>query len=137
MKLLVDTDIILDLMFDYAEDRIEVDSLSEIMADKTIERFCTVSCIEEIICTARGILGSDELARAVAVRLMRLVIPLDFQMEDVVCAMDSEMTETDKAIYAYAALRNEIDIILTSNVESFYGSPVRAITPSKFLKECL
>ncbi|UAL07464.1 MAG: hypothetical protein KRP56_06475 [Candidatus Methanogranum gryphiswaldense] len=137
MKLLVDTDIILDLMFDCAEDRIEVDSFSEIMADKTMERFCTVSCIEEIICTARGILGSDELARAVAVRLMRLVIPLDSQMEDVVCAMDSEMTETDKAIYAYAALRNGIDVILTSNVESFYGSPVRVTTPSKFLKECL
>jgi hypothetical protein len=137
MKLLVDTDIILDLMFDYAEDRIEVDSFSEIMADKTMERFCTVSCIEEIICTARDILGSDELARAVAVRLMRLVIPLDFQTEDVVCAMDSEMMETDKAIYAYAALRNGIDVILTSNVDSFHGSPVRVTTPSKFLKECL
>lgn len=135
MRLLVDTDILLDLMFDYSEDRIEVDAFSEIMADKAIEKCCTVSCIVDIICTARDVLGSDELARAVATRLMRLVMPLDVQMDDIVLAMDSKMKETDKAISVYSALRNDVALILTSNVDSFSGSPLKVTTPSRFLKE--
>ncbi len=135
MRLLVDTEILLDLMFDYSEDRIEVDAFSEILADKSIEKYCTVSCIVDIICTARVILGSDELARAVVTRLMRLVIPLDVQMDDIVLAMDSQMKETDKAISVYSALRNDVVLILTSNVDSFSGSPLKVTTPSKFLKE--
>ncbi len=132
MRMLVDVDIITALLFDHPEDRIEIDALSDIMSDMKIERFCTVSCIEHVICVARDISGSDEFARAVITRLMRLVVPLDVQMDDVMAAMDSDMSEMDKAISALSAMRNGVDLILTGNPEAFSGSPVKVSLPSEF-----
>ena len=58
----------------------------------------------------------------------------DGQPSDSFQALESGMTDYEDALLAYAAKRNNIDLIVTRNKKDFAHSPVDVITPQEFVE---
>ena len=57
--------------------------------------------------------------------------------EDIVNAVESDMSDYEDAVIAATAKRNRIDFIITRNTKDFKESPVPALTPSQFIETSL
>lgn len=68
-------------------------------------------------------------------RLLRIVEVAAAGTADARRALDSPMRDIEDAFQAAAALAWRADAIVTRNIPDFRRSPVRALTPSAFLKQ--
>jgi predicted nucleic acid-binding protein len=68
-------------------------------------------------------------------RLLRIVEVAPTGTADARRAMELPMADLENAFQAAAALAWRADAIVTRNVRDFHRSPVRALTPSAFLKQ--
>ncbi len=73
--------------------------------------------------------------RIFLIRLLRMVEVAPTGTADARRALELPMTDLEDAFQAAAALAWRADVIVTRNVRDFRRSPVRALTPSVFLKQ--
>ena len=62
---------------------------------------------------------------------------VDLKPEDIVNAVESDMSDYEDAVIAATAKRNRIDFIITRNTKDFKESPVPVLTPSQFIETSL
>lgn len=76
---------------------------------------------------------SKSKARETMAFLMDDCTLLDLAVSDCKLAFESPMSDFEDALIAYAALRHNVDLIITRNKKDFGRSPVPAMTPEEFL----
>ena len=91
----------------------------------------STACMEYVL-SARKYLSPRKANEALG-DIMEVFELLDLTSADCRFAYESDMGDYEDALIAYAAKRNDVDLIVTRNKGDFAHSPVPAVTPAEFL----
>ena len=134
MKILFDTCVVVDIL---ARGRFFADSFAayDIALFKRMDVCLSVSSTTDIVYLlhTRGTASKAE-ARAMAEQLLGLFDVIDNTEADARRASASSMSDYEDALIAYAALRNDVDLIITRNAKDFAQSPVPIMEPAEFVR---
>ena len=133
IRVYLDTELVMAFLFDRSEFAAELEALINIMSDETLERYCSVFCIDRIYHIASRREGGDDAFRAVVTRFMRFVEPLDVDVEDIMSAVNSGMRDFEKAVMLCSAGRKGAGIVLSLTEKGYGNPPMPIMTPLKFL----
>lgn len=128
MRALLDTDVLLDVALarePHAAHSAAVLRWAEEGAEAAVAWHTLANCAY--------LLKGD--GRPFLTRLLRIVEVAPTGTADARRALELPMTDLEDALQAVAALAWGADAIVTRNVRDFRRSPVRALTPSVFLKQ--
>lgn len=135
MKILIDTNVILDIIqkrepffsnsYQALRNAIETDT----------ECMISASAVTDIFYILRKSLQSSQKAKARIEQLSQIVTFADVQGADIHTALMRSIPDFEDAVVDAVAERNRASYILTRNVKDFAGSSVPAITPTEFLAQ--
>ncbi len=134
MKVLYDVNVIVDVIGetrDFADSFFAVD-VSLVRGFECCITSCMPATIQYVAC-ARKMAKRSECS-AMLSRLLDVFKVIDVASPDIEGALSSHMVDFEDAAIAYAAARNEVDLIVTRNLRDFRDSPVPAITPADFVE---
>lgn len=133
-KVLIDTDVILDLFFDrepYAEFATEILNLCE---EKKINGFTTPVIICNVYYLLRKV-AKHQLVIEKIKQLLNIIEIIEMDKNVVLDALNSEFKDFEDALQNFSAVQNrKINIILTRNIKDFKKSDLAILTPETYLK---
>lgn len=135
MKVLIDTNIVLDVLLrraDFFDASYNVLKLSTL--DKTAI-FVTANAITDIYYILRRANKDTEKSKEAIIQLLELVSIADVIASDIMNALPSKVTDFEDALAGVIAKRIKADYIITRNTKDFNNSPVPAIDPKDFLHQ--
>lgn len=134
MRILIDTDVVLDFFLDrkpFSEEATKVFSLCEA---KKIQGFVTPVICSNVYYLLRQTASHDRVIEKLNV-LMSIISVLKLGQDTVIQALGSEFRDFENALQHYSAVQSDlIDVILTRNVKDFKKSKIGVLTPESFLK---
>ena len=133
MKLLLDTNVLIDVLAKRAgfyRDSLETLRFCEAGG---VSAFVSAVSVADVMYIMRKYLPREALRNAVKT-LLAITSVADVTRGDINNAFSSAMSDYEDAVQAYCAKRIRADFIITRNTRDFAGSPVKAVTPSEFLK---
>jgi predicted nucleic acid-binding protein len=134
IKILIDTNIILDIALKRQPFFNESAQIFEKIDNKLIEGSITATSITDIYYIASK--QTDKIqAKNFLIDLIQVVSIIGVDREIVVEAIESDIKDFEDAIQSFAAEYNELDFIVTRNINDFVGSNVKAIEPNELLKK--
>lgn len=132
IKVLIDTNIILDIGLrreDFFED---ASKIFEKIDEQLIEGYITANSFTDIyyiVCKQKG----DKKARSFLKDLYQVIDILGVDRDIILEALISEMKDFEDAIQSLTAWHNEIDLIITRNTKDFKRSKLKTMNPKDFL----
>ena len=134
MKLLLDTNVLLDIVL-HREPHFEHSKELIIKIDgKQIKGFITATTITDIYYLVNKAKGS-KVAFAFIESLISFIDILTIDKSIIINALKSEIDDFEDAIQIYASISNSIDFIITRNISDFIKSDVPAYTPKDFVQK--
>lgn len=137
MKILVDTNIIIDALTGREPFREEAEQLFLLAANQTEDMYITASSATDIYYLVRKHLHSTEQAKSVMAKLYELFHILDVTASDCKDALLTDMSDYEDSVISCCAVHNSIDYIVTRNMKDYEKSKVKAILPNQLLKMVL
>ncbi len=134
MKILIDTNVILDILLKREPFFIDSYQALRIAAENNMDCYISAAAATDIYYLLRKGLRSDEAAREYMYRLTTLAIFADVLSEDVLKAMESGIKDFEDAVVCTVGKRIGVQYILTRNIKDFTDSNPPAITPKEFVK---
>ena len=133
MKLLIDTNIVLDALLKREPwDEASAAILFAVAEDKA-EGYITASTFTDMHYLIKKCLKNETQTRQILMDLLEVVSVLDVIGADIGKAFDLPMEDYEDALLAFCAKRHKMDAIITRNLKHYAGSPVQAIQPEKAL----
>jgi predicted nucleic acid-binding protein len=132
-KAFVDTDVILDFMIarePFALDAARIFSLSE----KKQIAICTTGLVFSNAYYILRKLGSHKKVLEKLAQMARLIEIIGLPKTAVEMALDSEFSDFEDALQYYAALSENVKIIITRNTKDYKHSELAVLTPDQYLK---
>lgn len=133
MRILVDTNIIIDALTGREPFREAAEQVFLIAANRTEDMYITASSVTDIYYLVRKHLHSTEQAKNVMSKLFELFYILDVTSGDCMDALASEIKDYEDAVVACCAYRSQMDYIVTRNIKDYAASKVQAILPEEFI----
>lgn len=132
MRLLFDTNIILDIAL--KRDPFYLDSANAFkkIDNKTTFGFVTATTITDIYYIAKKDIGHSIAIEFIS-NLIQFVDLIGIDKEIILDALTSKMADFEDSIQSVASNYNGIDFILTRNIKDFIDSRVKALTPVEFI----
>ena len=133
MKILIDTNVILDVLFDrpqFIGDSIEVLHMCE---DGFAEAIVTAKSVTDIYYLARKQLRSERKARDVLRKLLSLVTVCDVTENDIAEALKIENGDFEDAVIASCAKSAGCRLVISRNKKHFAGTGIKCLTPAEFV----
>lgn len=134
MRVLFDTCVVVDIL---GKTRFFGDAFVayDVALLKKMDVCLSVSSTTDIVYLlhSRGFKTKAE-ARALATKLAEQFDLVSNTEVDCARAAQSDMADYEDALIAYAALRSNVDFIVTRNKKDFAKSPVPALTPAEFIE---
>jgi len=134
MKLLIDTNVILDALMDRKPWVRSAEAVLLACADEKAKGCITASTFTDIYYMLRRHLRDREQTKQALLKLLSVVEVLNVSGMDCEKAFDLPMIDYEDALLSYCAKRHRMDCIITRNPKHFAGSPVAAVSPEEFLK---
>lgn len=134
MKILIDTNIIIDALTGREPFREAAEQIFLLAANQTEDMYITASLATDIYYIIRKHLHSVEQAKSVMSKLYELFDILDVTAYDCRKALLGDMTDYEDSVVSCCAKRNQMDYIVTRNIKDYENSKVQAIFPSEFIK---
>ena len=133
MRVLIDTNLILDYLMD--RDGHFDDALNLLIAvvNEEIEGYVTANTITDLYYIVNKDLHNRKKTRAVIDKLLRLVRIIDCTGTDCVLALASPVKDFEDAVLVECGLRTGMDCLVTNNLKDFKGSRLPALRPGEFL----
>jgi predicted nucleic acid-binding protein len=131
-KVLLDTNIILDIALKREPYFASAFKLFELIDKGVIEAFVTGSSITDIFYIARRDLGSN-IARNFLIELVEVVPVVGVDHSVIVSALNSEIKDFEDAVQVFSAISSDINIVITRNKDDFVNTQVDVYTPIEFL----
>ena len=131
-KILVDSDIILDLMlerdmfFNPAAELFNLIEKKEIKASVSSLHFSNLHYIIRKV-------KNNELAKSVLRKLAIIVNILSIDEKTIELALESDFPDFEDAIQYYACLDNDIDVIVTRNKKDYKSGKLPVMTAEEYL----
>ena len=130
MKVLIDTNIILDVLCsrrEFLEDSVKIFKLCEI---KKIDGCISALSIPNIVYIMRRELDAEK-TRDILGKLSLIFTIADLRAEDLVRAAEMDFKDYEDALQSACATRIKANYIITRNIKDFANSKVAAIKPSE------
>jgi predicted nucleic acid-binding protein len=134
MKVLVDTNVILDVLTK-REPHFEASAAFLKLCGRQVTGCIAASQTTDIFYLLRREGKDAATAKGVIKKLTENIKVLGISASDVQSALASEMTDYEDALLAYQAKRQKIACVVTRNEKDFAASPVPALSPQKFLEQ--
>ena len=134
MKLLIDTNVILDAMMNREPWAKSAREMILAVAEEKAEGCITASSCTDIYYLLRRHLKDKKQAKEILLSLLALVDVLDVTGADCEKAFDLPMSDYEDALFARCGKRHKVDRIITRNVKHYQGSPVKVVEPEEILK---
>lgn len=133
MKILVDTNVIIDALTSQEPFRENAEQIFLLSANRIEDMYITASSATDIYYLVSKYLHSTEQAKNIMVKVYELFNILDVTSNDCQDALVSGMNDYEDAVVSCCAFRNHIDYIVTRNIKDYGESKVRAILPGEFI----
>ncbi|MEH7887904.1 PIN domain-containing protein [Elizabethkingia meningoseptica] len=134
VKILIDTDVILDFFFDrqpFSEEAAQILSLCE---DKKLSGFITPVMMSNIYYILRKTAGHDKVIGSLKA-LIKIVDIVDINRKTILDALNSDFKDFEDALQNFSAQdEKDIKIIITRNIKHYKTSSLSIMTPETFLK---
>ena len=135
MKLLIDTNVILDALMARKPWAASAQAVLLAVAAEQVEGYISASSFTDLHYLLRKHLQDREKTRQVLLGLLSSVNVLDVNGTDCERAFELPMPDYEDALLAYCGKRHKMDYIVTRNAKHFEGSPVEVILPDELLKD--
>ena len=133
MKILVDTNVLLDVLFNRQQFVKESLTVCKMCESNLIEgNICAIS-IPNIIYIMRKELSKEKTADLIN-KLMLIYNVVDLKADDFAEAIKLDFEDYEDALQCVTAQKIKANFIVTRNVKDYINSNIRAITPSEFIK---
>ncbi|MFV0345672.1 MAG: type II toxin-antitoxin system VapC family toxin [Bacteroidales bacterium] len=133
-KVLIDTDVIMDLFFDrkpYAEFS---SKLINLCAENRVQGYTTPVIISNVYYLLRKTAKHNIIVEKIK-QLLSIIEILKMDKNVVMNALNSEFKDFEDALQNFSAIENgDIKIILTRNLKDFKKSKLAILTPEIYLK---
>lgn len=130
MKLLIDTNIVLDVLCNrkgLVENSSKVFKLCE---TKKLDGYMSAISVPNIAYILRKELSIEKL-KSIIVKLNIIFSIIELKPNDLILATDLDFKDYEDALQSVCAKRIKADFIITRNTKDFKNSPVKAITPEQ------
>lgn len=134
MKLLIDTNVIIDILLKREPFFDASYSALRIATEKNIECFISTTAVTDIFYVLKKGSKSAEQAKESINRLAQIVGFADVSSSDIITALSSNISDFEDAVVDTIAEKIDAAYIMTRNVGDFKNSKVAAITPTKFIQ---
>jgi predicted nucleic acid-binding protein len=134
MRVLLDTNVILDAMLQLAPWHVDADAIFKSASDGRLTCASTVLSLANAFYVGRRTLGTDRARAGVRLYLRAFeIVPLDeWTLHDADALPGSDLEDN---IQIAAAVRSAVDAIITRDPAGFTASPVRVRTPADLVKD--
>lgn len=137
MKLLVDTNVIIDALTGREPFRETAEQIFMIAANRTEDMYITASSATDIYYLIRKYLHSTEMAKNAMKKLYELFSILDVTSKDCKEALLAKVKDYEDAVISCCAFRNKMDYIVTRNIKDFECSEISAILPDELMNKLM
>lgn len=134
MKLLVDTNIIIDALTGREPFREAAEQIMLLAANQIEDMYITASSATDIYYLVRKHLHNTEQAKNAMTKLYQLFGILDVTADDCQNALLSNMKDYEDAVISCCAKRSKMDYIVTRNIKDYEKSKVKALLPNDFIQ---
>ena len=134
MKLLIDTNVVLDVLLNrmpFSEDSAKVLRLA---AEDEIEEYVSASAVTDIYYIIRRSLKDANAARELLKKLLSILSVAAVTEEDIRKAVELGWTDFEDCVQYSAAVNSQLDLIITRNPADYRDSKLPVMTPAGFLK---
>lgn len=135
MKLLIDTNVLLDALMKREPWADSAEALLMAVAEEKAEGCITASAFTDIYYLLRKRLGSAEQTKQALLGLMAIVTVLDVTGMDCEKAFELPMSDYEDALLAYCGKRHRVDCIVTRDLRHFEGAPVEVVGPEEVVRK--
>ncbi len=133
MKILVDTNIIIDALTGREPFRETAEQIFMLAANQIEDMYITASSATDIYYLIRKHLHDTDRAKNIMSKLYELFHILDVTSGDCQEALSSGVEDYEDAVVAGCANRNRMDYIVTRNIRDYEHSKVKGILPDELL----
>lgn len=132
MKIMVDTNIIIDYLADQAPFADQAEKIIGLCEREDLDGFLTASAVTDIYYIMRKIIGHEKTMESLKL-LFSVFEVADVGKSDLLRAMDTGMRDFEDALVAVCAKRCKAECVVTRNVSDFKNSPVPPMLPDTFV----
>ena len=133
MKILVDTNVIIDALTGREPFREAAEQIFILAANQIEDMYITASSATDIYYLTRKHLHNTDQAKNTMSKLYELFYILDVTSNDCREALASGVKDYEDAVIASCAYRNRMDYIVTRNIRDYENSKVKALLPDELL----
>ena len=133
MKLLIDTNVILDVLCNRAEFMEDASKIFKLCEIKKVEGYISALSIPNIVYIMRKELDS-EMIKEILKTFSSIFTIVDLKAEDINKAANLDFKDYEDALQSVCAKRIKANYIVTRNIKDFSNSPITAIKPSELLE---
>jgi predicted nucleic acid-binding protein len=135
MKLLIDTNIVLDALMVREPWAASAQAVLLAVAEEKADGCITASSFTDLYYLFHKHLRDNEQTKQALLGLLASINVLDVNGTDGEKAFELPMSDYENALMAYCSKRHKVDRIVTRNPKYFEGSPVKPISPDELLKK--
>lgn len=134
MKILVDTNIIIDTLTGREPFRESVEQIFILAANQIEDMYITASSATDIYYLVKKYLHNTEQSKNTMSKLYQLFGILDVTANDCQDALLLDMKDYEDAVISCCAKRNQMDYIVTRNIKDYEHSKMKVLLPEDLLK---
>lgn len=133
MKVLIDTNIILDVLLNrrpFVEKSVKVFEAAE---KRKVEAFVTSNSVTDIVYILRKAYSMEEI-RANLLIMFGFIKILNVGANDIINALKTDVTDFEDAVIIQCARQADMSLIITRNIKHFKDSAVKCLTIDEWVK---
>lgn len=135
MRALIDTNVILDVLFDRQEFLPASADVWIANEQGLFEGFVSAITPVNVYCIARNSKRDKKVARQLVSTVLDAFQVCTVSLEDLRAAISSSVDDYEDAVQVVNALKAQVDVIVTRDLKDYANSPIRALTPMEFIQE--
>ena len=133
MRLLIDTNVILDYLLSRGGFREQAKELFDLVKYGEHFEVLSSSAVTDIFYHLNKELRNSFQAQDQIRELMKIVSVLTVSEQDIRAALDMRWKDFEDAVQYAVALSNRVDAVISRNVKDFEGKEIAVMTPGEFL----
>ncbi|MBD5465010.1 MAG: PIN domain-containing protein [Lachnospiraceae bacterium] len=133
MRVLIDTNVIIDALISREPWKESAEKIFIMAANHVIDMHITASSATDIYYLARKYLHSAEHAKQVMGKLYSFIGILAVSGDECVDALASAVSDYEDAVVERVSVKADIDYIITRNVKDYQQGMIKAVLPDDFI----
>lgn len=133
MRVLLDTNIILDIALKRETHFLDSSAVFKKIDGRLVSGFITATTITDIYYIAKKEKGHQITIDFIS-NLIEIIDVIGIDRQVIIESLTSKITDFEDAVQSISAIINNIDYIITRNEKDFSESDVKALTPKEFLE---